>query len=365
MQEPEVEVLFCDLCGTSVPAADIESGRAVQHAGKTIGVCCLPTLRGGEAVPVPAAKAATDAAATGSPRPVSGEGGRLMTVAIVLLVAVAGAVLFLDSRLASVEQALEQSQVQADERRQSDSDVLLGVDVKLDRAAQRQDVDAATAKVGEVAAAVERLQDATGQRIDGVQQEVDALRRELRTASRSAVDYRPLFEDLRERQQRQLAAIEAMRALQLTEPKPAAPAPVVEAVTSDALASLPPELAEQVRKLGAEDPAVRFEAVDVLGSSKNAEVLPHVLPLSKDPDAFVRRLTVEVLREFHKPDAVEALLAGLDDDDEYVRDTAWRSLRHLTGQKLPFEPAASRDGRKRAVQRWREWWQTAKTTFGA
>ena len=45
MQE-DVEVSFCDLCGTSVPAGDLATGAAVQQRGKTIGACCLPGLRG-------------------------------------------------------------------------------------------------------------------------------------------------------------------------------------------------------------------------------------------------------------------------------------------------------------------------------
>ena len=74
---------------------------------------------------------------------------------------------------------------------------------------------------------------------------------------------------------------------------------------------LPADLAEQVAKLAAADPAVRFEAVDVLIESKNSKVLSHLVPLAKDPDAFVRRLTVEGLREFAQAEAVDALASRL------------------------------------------------------
>ena len=45
MEEREVEVFFCDLCGASVPEADIVSAAAVVRHGKTIGLCCMPSLQ--------------------------------------------------------------------------------------------------------------------------------------------------------------------------------------------------------------------------------------------------------------------------------------------------------------------------------
>jgi len=59
------------------------------------------------------------------------------------------------------------------------------------------------------------------------------------------------------------------------------------------------------------------------------------------------------------------LLAALGDADEYVRDTAWRSLKDVTGQKLPFESAGTKDARARATARWQEWWDKNKAGFGA
>ena len=42
--QDDFDVQFCDLCGTSVPLADLESGAAVRHQAKTIGACCLAVL---------------------------------------------------------------------------------------------------------------------------------------------------------------------------------------------------------------------------------------------------------------------------------------------------------------------------------
>ena len=88
--------------------------------------------------------------------------------------------------------------------------------------------------------------------------------------------------------------------------------------------------------------------------------------MTRDPDGFVRRLTVEGLRDFRHADAVNALLDALGDSDEIVADTAWASLKKLTGQKIPFDAKSpSKDTRARGQQRWREWWEKNRDTFGS
>ena len=64
-------------------------------------------------------------------------------------------------------------------------------------------------------------------------------------------------------------------------------------------------------------------------------------------------------------EAVDALLEALADADENVCDTAWRSLRDLTGQRLPFDASASKEARARAAKKWQEWWQGARDSFGS
>ena len=357
MQEQEVEVSFCDLCGTSVPAGDIESRQAVSHQGKTIGSCCLSALRAS----APGPDAARSVEKVEKPAPADGapaaDGGRLMTVAIVLLAAFAGGVIFLDSRLSRLEDEWGKAQGEVEARQKADSEALLGVAVKLDGMASRTDLRDLADKNGELTKQIAALEAAAAQRQAIVGQELDGLRRALRSAEDKIVDYRPLFEDLRQRHMRDRVA--AVPASVPSSPEPAAPEP--SAPPSD----LPADLAEQVKQLAAADPAVRFEAVDVLIESKNLKVLPHLLPLAKDPDAFVRRLTVEGLREFQKAEAVDALIEALRDEDENVCDTAWRSLRDMTGQKLPFDAAASKESRARAAQKWADWWTKARDTFGS
>lgn len=352
MTEQTVEVFFCDLCGTSVPLADLERGVALRRQDKTIGACCRSML---------------DPAPMASPAAVVAPGGgenRLLPVAIVLLAALAAVAIFLDQRIGSFEQAWRVAQEESRTRQQSDSEVLMGVDVELDKLAPRTELEAAVAALADLRSAFDTTQAALQQRVESLQAEVASMREAARDPANRAVDYRPLFDDLRQRHQRVLELLESLRAApgapSLTPPAPGVPAP---AVAEDAT-GLPANLAAAAAKLGSNDPAVRFEAVDALVQSKNPEVLAHILPLARDPDEFVRRLTVEGLRDFKQAPAVEALLAALLDSKENVADTAWRSLKELTGQSIPFDSAASNDVRTRAAQRWSEWWDKNKATFG-
>lgn len=364
MQEQEIEVSFCDLCGTSVPAGDIEGRKAVQHQGKTVGACCLTVLREGGAGP--AAAVLTPVASAG--RAVSdksgGDGGRLLTVAIVLMAAFAGGIMFLDGRLSRLEDAWTKSASDAATRQKADSEALLGLSVKADGLAARSDLDVLEKKTIALGKSLDEMTKEAKQRQTVLEQAVGVLGRQLTETTNKLVDYRPLFEDLRQRHTRAMAAIEGMRSEVAAVPASVAavadggdPVPVVGP-------EVPAELAEHVRKLAAADPAVRFEAVDVLVDSKNLKVLPFLLPLAKDPDAFVRRLTVEGLREFQKAEAVDALIEALRDEDENVCDTAWRSLRDVTGQKFKFDAAANKEARGRAAKAWQGWWAKARPTFG-
>lgn len=362
MQQDAVEVSFCDLCGTSVPDVDLTAGTALRHQGKTIGACCLPTLRGA-AAPTPLAAAAV----------VRGERGesRILPVAIVMLAAIAAATLFLDHRITATDTLQKSDLVKLSESQTSDSQVLQGLAVAMDAVPRRPEVDALAARLTELSTAAEADRKTRQETLDRLGADLSALAAQQRAQADKVVDYRPLFEDLRQRQLKLIDLMTTMRAVApvgepiapaaATPETPGAPAPAA----GDAAATVPPALAEAVKKLSAAEAAVRFEAVDELLRSKDQSVLPQLLPLAKDADSFVRRLTVEGLASFKRPEAVEALLVALGDAVAPVRETAWRSLKELTGQKIPFEPDGSKDARARAVQKWQEWWEKNRATFGA
>ena len=358
MHDDDVEVSFCELCGTSVPVADLRAGNAVLHQGKTVGACCLPALRG----------AAVPAGAPLVVRPAPANDARVLPVAIVLLAAIAAATVFLEHRLTDADTFHRQSLGQLGDAQTSDSQVLASLAVAMDAVPRRPEFDALAAKVDSLAAASGSVPEALQAQVGAVAREVAALAQQVQAQAAQAVDYRPLLEDLRQRQVRVLDVVSAVRAMApvaadgpAPPPEPLAPTPA----DADAGPALPAPLAEQVRKLQAPDPAVRFEAVDELVRSREPAVLAHLVPLARDPDEFVRRLTIEGLRDFKRPEAVDALLAALADEKEWVRDCAWESLMAVTGQKFAFDSGAAKDARARAIQKWQDWWDKNKATFGS
>lgn len=353
MQENVLEVTFCDLCGTSVPVADLSSSAALRHNGKLVGACCLLALRAGSG-----GTATIDASrAAGAP---------LLPVAIVLLAAIATATIFLDQKILGLDTLGRAAHDQVRQAQRSDSDVLQALDVGMDSIARKADLDVLVGKLALFEISLQQANDQARQRAESSRLDLETVRQEVRNVAAASIDYRPLFDDMRQKQQRLAEAVmarpPAAEAVPPTGGETAGPPEPTPPVADPE--ALPPALAEQAKKLMATDPAVRFEAVDELLRSKNALVLAHLIPLARDPDAFVRRLTVDGLRDFKRPEAVEALLVAMTDTDENVRDTAWRSLKEVTGQKLPFDTHATKDSRARAAQRWQEWWDKNKDGFG-
>ena len=375
MQQDQFEVLFCDLCGTSVPLVDLERGVAIRHQAKTIGACCLNVLRQGDSpLANPGTPSASPASlATASPRAGGGE-SRLLPIAVFLLAGMAALAIFLDQKLGALQGQVRTNQEQTVQAQRSDSEVLQSVGMAMDGVARKADLDALAERVVAMESAMKAHTDQVAQQVETIRAGLGAVQQDSRALVVASVDYRPMFDELRMQLQRQATALADLRASPISVgapgfgvPGPAeAAAPGAPVADSPEGPALPEALAAQVKKLGDADAAVRFEAVDALISSKNLAVLPKLLPMARDSDSFVRRLTIEGLRDFKHSDAVEALLAALADTDVSVADTAWNSLKKLTGQKIPFDAAApSKEARQRAQQKWQEWWEKNKATFGS
>lgn len=361
MQQDQIEVLFCDLCGASVPLADLERGAAVRHQAKTIGACCLGVLRQGDS---PLANPGTP---TATPPARKAGDGRVLPIAILVLAGLAAATIFLDQRIGRLDAAMRAAHEQVQLAQRSDSDVLQGVGVAMDAVARKSDLEALLERLNNLDSGLQVQQEQVRQQVEAMRQGLAALQQEARKAGATAIDYRPLFDEQRQQLQRLQQALADLRAVPTV--SPAAPAAAEDSAPPPSVAAadgIPEALAAQVRRLADTDAAVRFEAVDALVASKNPAVLKALLPMARDADAFVRRLTIEGLRDFKHPDAVEALIAALLDADVTVAETAWSSLKKLTGQKIPFDAtASSKDARLRAQQRWQEWWDKNKATFGS
>lgn len=379
METPaSLEVVFCDLCNTSVPLQDVERGAAIRHQGKIIGACCLPLLRGGMDVRAFADGASAASPLPGSPVPLSSgpsssgqasSGGetRVLPLGIVLLFAVASAALFLDYRIGQVQARFEGDYSNLAGSLKSQAEVVQGISLALDRVALRADIDrldAQSSVLGENQQTAAQALKAIGDEVAAAKAAVQTLQQAVVRGETSRPDHGPALAEIHGKLQQHTAALAEI----LARPRQNVDAAVQPEVQKPAAPTdgLSPEIAHQVARLGDADDGARFEAVDELLRSKDARVLPHLLPMTKDADTFVRRLAVEGLKDFKTAEVVDALIIALADPEVIVRDSAWRSLKDLTGQSLPFEAAAtSRDVRARAQQKWQEWWDKNRATFGS
>ena len=74
------------------------------------------------------------------------------------------------------------------------------------------------------------------------------------------------------------------------------------------------------------------------------------------PWSVLRRETASELGRRGRWRAVPYLLPRMDDEDARVRAASAASLRRLTNRFFGFDAAASLHARRRATERWREWW---------
>lgn len=341
--EENLEVFFCDICNTSVPARDLDIGAAARVKGKTIGGCCLPALRKDEG-------------------PRIGSLGMAMSLAV--LAAVAGATVFVDWRLTEEMTTLGDGIAVLERDLGSQRQQLLGVEERLDSTALRDDVTSLGDSLSNLATGVGGDQEALSTALEEFGRNVRGLGQEVARLGSAQGEGQSVIARV-ERELRDLSrAVSELRIVPRDEPRvgPGPTAPNARAAV-DSSASLPAALQHQVGRLTNEDPATRFEAVDELLRSKNPRVLGALLPMAKDPDAFVRRITVEGLSEFRDPDSVDTLLGALADSEAIVRNTAYLALKKLTGEEFPFDPDASRDARLSAQRQWQRWWQGARDTF--
>jgi len=90
-----------------------------------------------------------------------------------------------------------------------------------------------------------------------------------------------------------------------------------------------------------ENPYVRTDAAEALGrhaAPETARALVGVM--QSDSSVDVRLAAEDALRNFKDRSAAEALVNGLGKSDVAEVQKCWESLRYMTGQDLPREPAA-------------------------
>ncbi len=349
----ELQVYFCDLCTTSVPEQDLDTGDAIRLHDKVIGSCCLKELRGG----------ATTEAKAGGAR--SGSAAGWFATAFVMLVAVAGATVFLEWRVAEEAKNLGSSM-------SSSRDAVTRLDERLVSVERRLGATLSDGALNPIETKIASIQAELG----GVEERVIGSVRGNATRLR---DLGTHMHSLDSGQREQIARTaefktevqsELRRLGDRVDEIAAAPrmptTPVVDAgATNDegdgapAMPepdALPEPLSGFVAQLTDRDDGARFEAVDELLQSGDPRVFPHILPLASDADPFVRRLVFEGLKDFRDATAVDALIQALGDAESLVRYTAYASLKALTSHDITFDPDAAAGKRASMQRRWQEWW---------
>jgi len=135
--------------------------------------------------------------------------------------------------------------------------------------------------------------------------------------------------------------------------------PAEKPAAAPAVAVAPPAAWKKfLPDLTSAEETVRWDAVSALGDANDPAVVPHVVPMLKDPTWVVRMAAARVLGEkLRARAAVPALIEALEDTEPAVRESAWIALRAITGKDLKFDSSAPEAERSKRVKAWSEWWK--------
>lgn len=383
-----MKIHFCDLCNESVPQADLDQGRAFIRKDRVICATCegvmthSPVATATAPVSVAPAHAPLDVAPAlpnpsvlapavpleGAPhvshlQPIvvrsAGSGG--LWVALLGLVFTAGVMFVLDNRIQDI-----QRDATTQEKRITASEGSLGV-LQRGAALEKDGLSDFEKRTEKAFDAQKTRQERIVDQIAGIEREQNDLSARIATltvlvnkheakAGSGDIDLEKRLSDMSARLAKSEDDVNALTARLLaveTAPPPAAPV-VAEQPKPDAAA---PAWTAQLEGLKSESNSVRWEAVTGLGATKDPEVVPHLLPMLKDSDVFVRMATARVLGEMGAKPAVSALIDSLEDSETAVREAAYIALRGITSKDLKFDPQAVDVERAKRVKAWREWWK--------
>lgn len=96
---------------------------------------------------------------------------------------------------------------------------------------------------------------------------------------------------------------------------------------------------------------VRAASLDILGATRNPEMLKHLAPMLKDHEATVQLAAVHAIRAIGGNAAMDPLLEALDHASGRVMDDLLDALIWLTGKDLGVTPIS-----------WQAWWKTNRDT---
>ncbi len=400
-----MDILFCDLCNESVPQADLDLGWAQRRAGRIICARCDAAMSaegaeapgspggsggspGGTATAVAASpRAAASAPAPAGPEPHAGAhaprrrgsgaanpAGVMVGLAAIVF-AGGGSALILDQVEGEVEGAAE-ARAQLALGLAEQSRALLRLDetmiVRIGDAEDaihargepwRQELRASLASLDERLGGARDLVVSLGQDIDALRAATSAEDTRARNdIERVTTLAERMDEDLRFFRDELIRLEENMRGLAVRgAPRLAYPTgtPTDSAEGEDAGPAWAPLLGD----LEHASAAIRLEAIYGLAETKDAQVVPHLVPMLDDSDLFVRMATARTLQNLGAKPAVPALIDALEDSESAVMEAAMLALRDITQRNFRFDPIASEAERAKRVKAWRDWWKKEGDAF--
>lgn len=360
-----MKIHFCDLCNESVPQSDLEQGRARLVKGRVVCASCERAMSLAPAsAGAPEAPAALPAGTQVHAAPVrSGGSSSGVWMAAAGLAVSAVLVYVFQQRVdkleaADLDLARGTESVRADLRGANAQLARLPAESaaleqrlvqKLEAALtanekQRADFAAASQRAEQALAELQRTIGGLRKDLDNGavdrEQRLDELSHRLAQSEDAQRELVARLEEYKKAEAERIAAESVAKALPEKAPEPAAPG----------WNALLPNLADS-------NPSIRWEAVDELGRTKDPAVIPHLTPLLKDADLFVRMCAARVLAELGTLQGVPALIDALEDAEPTVRESAWNALRTLTGKDFKFDPQGNEADRSKKVKLWREWWK--------
>ncbi|GEM_PF-2613097 len=356
-----IELIFCRICGNSIPQKDLLEGLALDLEGKKI---CGPC--GGKICASLPGSASRKSA-------VPGERGGLLFGLLIVFVTVLGVSFFLDRRQIEREKGLREAMSELVRGRE---DLAVRIDgIERSTSALGQTVRALQSDfpgvLGEIRDGVALIQGKISKgdgRKNGTLRKLRELEEVVRDlAARHAAGESSMnggFERLEERIATLSRSLDEFRRVSRIRGIPSAEAGRRGASSGGGsgkeapLPDLPEKLLRLVDRLEDPDAAVRWTAVDEILKAGDERVVPYLLPSLKDKDVWVRRHVAKGLGALKSNAAVPALIDGLEDEESVVRDAAYQSLRELTGAKLPFDPEGTASRRKAYVAKWRAWFKS-------
>jgi hypothetical protein len=93
--------------------------------------------------------------------------------------------------------------------------------------------------------------------------------------------------------------------------------------------------------------------------------IPFLLPLARNENELVRVAVMRLFHSFGDQRVIDAAITGLLDDNEYVRDSANKALKRITGEDFGYQASASPRRRENGHDKWADWWAKEKETMAA